>query len=313
MAEISRKQTGNDVILIAGPTASGKSQLGIDIARQCHGVVINADSMQVYDVLHLLTARPDKNEMGGVPHYLYGFVNPGEAFSTGHWLEAVRELLQHPELKGRTCIFVGGTGLYFRALLGGLARIPPVDAAIREKWRLFLQEKGIEPLYEILSEKDPVLAGRLSPNDGQRILRGLEVLEATGRSIAEWQQQRGEPLVDAMRTRKLVLDLEREELAVRISARFDKMVEKGALEEVRQLQAMHLAPALPAMKAIGVRKFSACLDGETSLETAIEKAKAETRRYARRQMTWLRHQLDAGWQRFSSAQEALRLFSYDVK
>lgn len=301
------------MILIAGPTASGKSQLGIEIARQCKGVVINADSMQVYNVLHLLTARPDKDERAGVPHYLYGFVNPSETFSTGHWLEAVRVLLQRPELKAKTCVFVGGTGLYFRALLGGLARVPPVEPAIREKWLLFLKEKGIGPLYQCLAEKDSVMAQRLLPGDGQRILRALEVWEATGRSLAEWQRMGNEPLVDAIRTRRLVLMPERDHLAARINARFDTMVEKGALEEARQLRAMHLDPALPAMKAIGVREFSAFLDGATSLEAAIEGAKAETRRYAKRQMTWLRHQLDESWQQFSSVQEALHAFSPDTK
>lgn len=275
--------------------------------------MINADSMQVYDALHLLTARPDKDERAGVPHYLYGFVNPGETFSTGRWLEAVQALLQRPELKAKTCVFVGGTGLYFRALLGGLARVPPVEPAIREKWRLFLQEKGIVPLYKCLAEKDPVMAQRLSPGDGQRILRALEVYEATGRSLAEWQRMGSEPLVDAIRTRRLVLMPERDHLAARINARFDTMVEKGVLEEVRQLRAMHLDSALPVMKAIGFREFSAFLDGETSLETAIERAKAETRRYAKRQMTWLRHQLDESWQQFSSGQEALCAFSADTK
>lgn len=269
--------------------------------------------MQVYDILHLLTARPDKDEMAGVPHYLYGFVNPCETFSTGRWLESVQALLQRAELKDKTCVFVGGTGLYFRALLGGLARVPPVEPAIREKWRLFLRENGIGPLYKCLAEKDPVMAQRLSPGDGQRILRALEVWEATGRSLAEWQRMGSEPLVDAIRARRLVLMPERDHLAARINARFDTMVEKGALEEVRQLRAMHLDPALPAMKAIGVREFSAFLDGETSLEAAIERAKAETRRYAKRQMTWLRHQLDESWQQFSSAQEALYAFSSDTK
>lgn len=299
------------MVLIAGPTANGKSRLGVEIARRCNGVVINADSMQVYDVLHLLTARPDADDMTGVSHYLYGFVNPAETFSTGRWLEAVCELLQRPELKGKTCVLVGGTGLYFRALLGGLARMPPVDAAVREKWRLFLQERGTEPLYACLMEQDPVMAQRLSPNDRQRILRALEMLETTGRSIAEWQRQNEEPLVDGARARKLVLMPKRENLAMRINARFDKMVERGALEEVRKLRAMHLDPALPAMKAIGVREFSACLDGETGLEAAVEKAKTETHRYARRQITWLRHQLEGDWQCFPSVQEALRSFFHD--
>ncbi|RCL03247.1 MAG: tRNA dimethylallyltransferase [Candidatus Tokpelaia sp. JSC189] len=280
----------------------------MEIARQRNGVVINADSMQVYDILHILTAQPDKDEMAGIPHYLYGFVKPGEVFSAGHWLEAVRKLLQSHELKRRTCIFVGGTGLYFRALLGGLASIPSIEMEIRKKWRQFLQEKGIVPLYEYLAEKDPLMAQRLSPADGQRILRALEVWEATGRSLAEWQRMNAESFVDAVHACRVLLMPERRDLATRISIRFDTMIEKGALEEVRKLQAMRLDPAMPVMKAIGVREFSAYLDGKISLQAAIEKIKAETRRYAKRQMTWLRHQFDETWQHFPGAQEALHVF-----
>ncbi|RCL00320.1 MAG: tRNA dimethylallyltransferase [Candidatus Tokpelaia sp. JSC085] len=306
---VSKTPEKNDIILITGPTASGKSRLGIDIARQCHGVVINADSMQIYEVLHLLTGQPNENERASIPHFLYAFVKPNVAFSTGHWLAAVRRLLQNPEIIGRTCVFVGGTGLYFRSLLGGLAKIPPIDTATHEKWRLFLQQNGIKSLYTILSERDPVLAQRLSPNDGQRMLRALEVLDSTGSSIAQWQQERREPLVDIMCTRRLVLAPERYKLMAYINARFDKIIEKGALEEVKQLRAMQLDPALPIMKAIGVRELSTYLDGHITLESAIEKAKIATRRYAKRQMTWLRHQLDADWQHFSSIDTALQSFA----
>lgn len=305
------------MILIAGPTASGKSQLGVNIARQCHGVVINADSMQVYDVLHFLSARPYADQMAGIAHFLYGFVSPAEAFSTGRWLEAVRDVLHRADVAGRTCVFVGGTGLYFRALLGGLAAMPPVEAAVRQKWRRFLQDKGAGALYERLQCHDPVMAQRLCAADGQRMIRAFEVLETSGRSLAEWQQQRGVALIDPRRVRKLVLTPQRDVLAARINARFDRMIAKGAVEEVRQLRALRLDPALPVMKAIGVRQLSACLDGAMTLESAIEQAKTETRRYAKRQMTWQRHQFAADWRRFSSAEAAQRSFqqekSYDMR
>ncbi|RCL02728.1 MAG: tRNA dimethylallyltransferase [Candidatus Tokpelaia sp. JSC188] len=299
--------------MIAGPTASGKSQLGIEIARKCNGVVINVDSMQVYDVLHLLTAQPNKDDMAGIPHYLYGFAKPGEIFSAGKWLKAVQKLLQSQKLKGKTCIFVGGTGLYLHALLGRLANIPSIKTEIREKWRQFLKEKGIKPLYEYLVEKDPAMAQRLSPTDGQRILRALEVWEGTGRSLIEWQCINDKPSVDIIRAHKHVLMPQKENLAVRINTRFDMMIEKGVVEEVRKLRAMNLDPEIPVMKAIGVKEFSTYLDGKISLKTAIEKAKTRTRRYAKQQRTWFRHQFDKTWQCFPDAEKSLQAFLRDMK
>lgn len=294
--------------MIAGPTASGKSRLAVDIARNNGGVVINADSMQIYDMLHLLTARPETQEMAGVPHYLYGFVSPAQSFSTGLWLQAVADVLARPEVADKPWVFVGGTGLYFRALLGGLSRIPPIPPAVREKWRFRLLEDGAEALHVILTEQDPAMAARLMPADGQRIVRALEVLEATGQSLAQWQEQQGRPLIGADVARKIILLPERSVLVERINRRFDKMIEHGALEEVKALHAMQLAPDLPAMKAIGVRELSAYLDGALTKAEAIEKAKIETRRYAKRQVTWFRHQLGDDWQRFTTAEEAYAAF-----
>jgi len=295
--------------LIAGPTASGKSQLAVEIAQGNGGVVINADSMQVYETLHLLTARPDAAEMAGVPHYLYGFVSPAQSFSTGLWLQAVVDVLSRPEVANRPWVFVGGTGLYSRALLGGLSRIPPVPPAIREKWRTQLLEDGAEALHRVLAEQDPVMAARLKRADGQRIVRALEVYEATGQSLAQWQEQQGCPLIDTDIARKVLLLPERAVLVERINRRFDKMVEYGALEEVKALRAMRLGTDLPVMKAIGVREFGAYLDGEMTMPQAIEKAKIETRRYAKRQVTWFRHQLGDDWRRFTTAEAAYTAFS----
>ncbi|AQS41969.1 MAG: tRNA dimethylallyltransferase [Candidatus Tokpelaia hoelldobleri] len=298
-----------NITLIAGPTASGKSQLAVDIAQGNGGVVINADSMQVYDTLHVLTARPDEKEMAGVPHYLYGFVSPARSFSTGLWLQAVADVLLLPEVASRPWVFVGGTGLYFRTLLGGLSRIPPVPPAVREKWRLRLLEEGAEALHMVLTGQDPAMAARLMPADGQRIVRALEILEATGQSLAQWQEQQGKPLIDTAVAKKIILLPDRAVLVERINRRFDKMVEHGALEEVKALRRLKLASDLPVMKAIGVRELGACLDGVLTQQQAIEKAKIETRRYAKRQATWFRHQLSADWQRFTAAEAAFAAFS----
>ncbi|RCL03596.1 MAG: tRNA dimethylallyltransferase [Candidatus Tokpelaia sp. JSC161] len=294
----------NDIVLITGPTASGKSKLAVDIARQCDGIIINADSMQVYDVLRLLTSRPSEKEKAGVAHYLYGFVNPRKAFSVGYWLSAVDDLFVSSRLIGKTCIFIGGSGLYFHALLGGLSSIPHIDAVVREKWRISLEKNGIRELYSILLKKDPFLAKRLSSNDSQRIIRALEVLESTGYSITYWQNKPKKPFLDAMSIRKLVLEPTKNEIEERIHTRFELMLANGVIEEVKQLRMMNLNSELPVMKAIGVRELNAYLDGFLGIEEAVEKVKIATRGYAKKQMTWFRHQLDTGWQRLTSADSA---------
>lgn len=290
--------------MIAGPTASGKSQLAIDLALAHNGVIINTDSMQVYDVLNLLTARPALLELAQAPHYLYGHVSPNAAFSTGHWLENVEQLLKQDEIADKTLIFVGGTGLYFRALIGGVAQMPQIPDLIREKWRNALIEKGSPPLHEILSVEDPLTAARLNPNDGQRIARALEILEATQKSITWWQTQKTQPLIGAENAIKIVLAPERQSNKNRISLRLDQMVKCGALDEVEALLALDLAPSMPAMKAIGVREFSSFLSGEMLLDDALERAKIETYQYAKRQMTWFRNQFKEDWQHFESGDKA---------
>lgn len=283
--------------LIAGPTASGKTARAIELAERSGAVIFNADSMQVYSVLSLLTARPSAEELVRAPHHLFGHIHPSVSYSTGAWLRDVEKLLRDPRLEGRPVIFVGGTGLYFRGLTEGLSPMPDIPDEIREGWRARLAEEGAEALHRLLAERDPETAARLMQSDGQRIVRALEVLDASGRSISSWQRERSVPLVDGASAEKIVLEPDRKVLAQRISDRFDRMLELGAIDEVKALNSLNLDPRLPAAKAIGVPELTACLAGEISLEEAAERAKAASRQYAKRQMTWFRHQLGPDWQR----------------
>jgi tRNA dimethylallyltransferase len=287
----------SSAILIAGPTASGKSALAIEKARETGGFIVNADSMQVYDVLNVLTARPSADNLGAADHHLYGHVHPQEDYSTGHWLADVSALLARPDLAGRTAVFVGGTGLYFRALTGGVSDMPDVPPAIREVWRARLAAEGPESLHPLLAECDPAAAARIKPQDGQRIVRALEIFEASGRPISHWQNQRMPSLIDLDRTERYLLLPDRAILAARIEKRLRQMVDNGALEEVKALMALDLNTALPAMKAIGVPEFAAYLRGEIDIETALTLAGNSTRQYAKRQYTWFRNQCGAEWQR----------------
>lgn len=286
-----------DAILITGPTASGKSALALKLAQETGGVVINADSMQVYDTLRVVTARPGHDEMGGVPHYLYGHVPASTTYSSGDWLREVTELLAELKTQNRLPVIVGGTGLYFKALTGGLSDMPVIPDDIRTTLRAREKREGPQALHGELSLRDPTMAAKLNPQDGQRIVRALEVLEVTGQSIAEWQARSGPMIVDPDRARKLVVLPERAILHDRINRRFVLMMERGAVEEVEALLAQYLPPDLPAMKAIGVSQIAAMLRGEMSRLEAIEKASAATRQYAKRQMTWFRNQMDEAWER----------------
>lgn len=275
-------------ILIAGPTASGKSAAALTLAEQLRGIVINADSMQVYRELAILTARPEQADMKRVPHRLYGIVGAEEAYSVGRWLEDAARAIREAQDEGRVPILVGGTGLYFKALIEGLAPVPDVPPEIRKAWRERAEKLGAEGLYRELSARDPAMAARLRPSDPQRLVRALEVIDATSISLSEWQSAGVAPVLAPETVLKLVIAPEREAVYAAIDARFAAMIEEGALEEVRALLALGLDPSLPAMRAQGVRELASYLSGESSLEAAIAKAKTETRRYAKRQMTWLR-------------------------
>ena len=288
------------VVLIAGPTASGKSAAALALAERFRGTIINADSMQVYRELVILTARPTEAEIGRAPHRLYGIVPAREAYSVGHWLEDAARAIREAQGEGRVPILVGGTGLYFKALIEGLAPVPDVPPEIRTAWRERAEKLGAEGLYRELSARDPAMAARLRPTDPQRLLRALEVIDGTGISLLEWQGGNTAPVLASDSVLKLVIAPEREAVYAAIHARFAAMIEEGALEEVRALLALGLDPSLPAMRAQGVRELASHLSGESSLEEAIAKAKTETRRYAKRQMTWLRRFMK-DWEWFPDA------------
>lgn len=278
-------------VLIAGPTASGKSALALARARESGAVIVNADAMQVYDVLRVLTARPSEAEMEAVPHFLYGGVHPGRRFSTGDWFRAVEMLMARPEVAGCPLVFVGGTGLYFDALLHGFADVPSVPEAIIREAEAEVRNLDRAGRAELLKERDPEMAGRLQTHDPQRVVRALAVLKATGRSLASFQAEGQAGLLDGFDLERIVLNPERTVLRERIAQRFETMLERGAVEEVKALRRLNLDPSLPAMKAIGVREISDWLDGRISRERAIECAVTATRQYAKRQRTWFRNRM----------------------
>ena len=280
-----------DAVLIAGPTASGKSALALDLARRSGGVIINTDSMQVYRDLHVLTARPTADEEAELTHRLYGHVDASINFSAGAWIADAAKVFEESRAQSRLPIFVGGSGLYFKALTRGLSAVPPVEPAIREDVRARLDRDGVEVLHAELSRRDPASAARLKPRDRARIARALEVVEATGRPLTDWHREGLPPLLLPGSFAALFLSPERDALYARIDARFDAMLKAGALEEVDRLAARKLDPLLPAMKAHGVPALIRHLAGELTREEAATIGRADTRHYAKRQFTWFRHQL----------------------
>ena len=278
---------GFSAVLIAGPTASGKSALAISLAKALCGVVINADSMQVYRDLRILSARPTAQEEGEVEHRLYGFVAAGRDYSVGDYLRDATRALAEVRAAGKLAVFVGGTGLYFRALTEGLVETPAIPAEVRARLEADLRA-GID-LHARLAMSDPAAAARLSPADHPRILRALEVVEATGRRLAEWQAAgQGAPLLAPGTWYGLFLNPDRAALGVKIDRRFEAMMAEGALDEVRDLMALGLAANRGVMKAHGVPHLVAHLRGEMSLAEAIARGQQDTRRYAKRQVTWAR-------------------------
>ncbi len=278
-------------ILIAGPTASGKSALALELAERRGGVIVNADSMQVYRDLGIITARPTPDEEKRVPHRLYGHVDAAENYSVGRWFTEAAQALTDAARQGQPAILVGGTGLYFSTLTRGLAAVPRIPAEIRREVRGRLETEGVEALYAELSKRDPATAVRLKRGDRARITRALEVVLATGRSLTKWHADNIPARLDLAGAAKVFLMPARDALAARIDARFDAMMTAGALEEVRALAARDLDPNLPAMKAHGVPWLIRHLRGEITMAEAVEQAKRDTRRYTKRQVTWFRNQL----------------------
>lgn len=278
-------------ILIAGPTASGKSALAIALARRLGGVVVNADSMQVYRDLRILTARPTIEEEAKVEHRLFGHVDAAQNYSVGRYLADLAPTLAELAARGVTPILTGGTGMYFKSALYGLSDIPVVPEEVRAAVRTAAQGRSPQELHAELMEKDPQTAARLRPTDPQRILRALEVLAATGKPLVSFQGPRSKPLLDATMCKGFFVAPTREELYARIDARFEKMMESGALEEVDALGRRGLDPMLPAMRAHGVPHLVRYLEGSLSREEAIAAGQRDTRHYAKRQFTFARHQL----------------------
>ncbi|MCC6888414.1 MAG: tRNA (adenosine(37)-N6)-dimethylallyltransferase MiaA [Hyphomicrobiales bacterium] len=296
-------------ILIAGPTTSGKSALALKLAQALDGTVINADSMQVYRDLRIITARPTAEEEARIPHALYGHVDAADSYSVGRWCNDARRAIETARSGGRLPLLVGGTGLYFKAITRGLAAVPPIADAIRALVRERLASSGAAALHEELARRDPASASRLMPGDRSRIARALEVYLATGRSLSDWHRE-GLPPALGSDVLKVYLDVERTELYRRIDVRFDEMIAAGALEEVRALAQRRLDPALPAMKAHGVPWLIRHLAGDIDLAAAAQGAKRDTRRYTKRQATWFRNQLpDFVWMRPQAA-EAMVLGSF---
>jgi tRNA dimethylallyltransferase len=278
-------------VLIAGPTASGKSALALELAQKTGGVVINTDSMQVYRDLRIITARPTPDEEALAPHRLYGHVDAAVNFSAGAWVADAAGMLSEANAAQRLPIFVGGSGLYFKALTRGLSAVPPIPAEVRDGVRARLERDGVEALHAELATRDPASAERLKPRDRARIARALEVVEATGRALTDWHREGLPPLLPQGEFRALFLAPERDQLYARIGARFEAMLAAGALEEVTALADRKLDPLLPAMKAHGVPALIRHLKGEITRDEAAEIGRADTRHYAKRQFTWFRHQL----------------------
>ena len=282
------------VVIIAGPTASGKSALAIDVAKEFNGVIINADSMQVYRELDILSARPPERDLAQAPHRLYGILAPDDPCSVGRWLELAVAEIKTAWAHGQLPLVVGGTGMYLKALQEGLAPIPDVPAATREEATALHGKLGGEAFRDELAKLDPDAAQRLPAGDTQRLIRAYEVALATGRPLSDWQKDHpSQPPLPGAAIAVVTLIPDRDVLYDGVNRRFDWMMENGALDEVRRLDELGLDPALPAMKAVGVPELRRIVTAGDDVEIAVEDAKRATRQFAKRQMTWLRNQLQA--------------------
>lgn len=282
---------GTKAVLIAGPTASGKSALALALAEATGGIVINTDSMQVYRDLRIITARPTPADEARVPHRLYGTCDAAINCSAGSWVTDAAAVLGEARAARRLPIFIGGTGLYFKALTRGLSAVPPIPQEVRDSVRARMERDGVETLHAELARRDPVSGAKLKPRDSARVARALEVIEATGRALPDWHREGLPPLLEPDGVKAIFLAPDRKDLYARIDKRFTAMMDAGALDEVAALAARRLDPMLPAMKAHGVPALIRYLAGEITMEQAISTGQIDTRHYAKRQFTWFRHQL----------------------
>ncbi|MEM8686658.1 MAG: tRNA (adenosine(37)-N6)-dimethylallyltransferase MiaA [Pseudomonadota bacterium] len=289
-------------LLIAGPTASGKSAIAAELAERLNGVITNADALQVYGPLRILSARPSAEEEARLPHRLFGHVEARERYSVGRWLEDVAPVLDAVWAAGECPVVVGGTGLYFKALEEGLAPVPEVPPEVRARVADWHAKEGIDGLKRRLPTDEGAAL------DQHRLIRAVEVREATGRSLEDWQRERTVPLLQGACVARVFLMPDREKAYARCEERFDEMLATGAVEEVQALLKLDLDPDLPAMKAIGVSELSRHLAGELTLDDACVLAKTQTRRYVKRQMTWFRSQM-SGWPAVAPKEAADRLLT----
>jgi tRNA dimethylallyltransferase len=296
-----------DAVLIAGPTASGKSAAALELAGRLSGAIVNCDSMQVYSELRLLSARPSAEEESRAPHLLYGHVSARERYSAGRYQDDATRALAEAQSANMVPIFVGGTGLYFSVLLEGLSPIPPVPNALRARTRERLEVEGAESFFADLARRDPETATQLRPSDTQRVLRAMDVLEATGRPLSVWRKSAGKPVLAGLKLARFVLAPPRETLYERIDRRFETMIAAGALDEARALQGID--PTLPAAKALGLPQLQRHLAGKMTLPDAIAQVQRETRNYAKRQLTWFRNRM-AKWRWIKDAD--LRAILVDI-
>jgi len=294
------------VVIVAGPTASGKSTLAFQLAQERNGAILNGDSLQVYRGLEILTAQPPLEEQRVIPHGLYGFLALHEACSAGKWLSLILSKIQKALKEGRLPIVVGGTGFYLKALVEGLAPLPAIQPTLRQS--LLAEERSQDSLYSELQRVDPQLAVGINPHDKQRTLRGLEVFYGTGKPLSYWQSQRGAPL--PYKFDKILLMPPKEELDTRIAKRLDTMLIKGVLQEVSK--ALEHPLSSNAMKAIGLKEFGAYIHGGCSLEEAKEMVFLHTRQYAKRQRTWFRHQFKADFTGVK-AEDLMKTFIFTSK
>ncbi|WP_037463068.1 tRNA (adenosine(37)-N6)-dimethylallyltransferase MiaA [Sphingobium herbicidovorans] len=291
--ETDKGESRPRVALIAGPTASGKSGLAVSLAQAANGVVINADASQVYADLQILSARPDAREMAAAPHRLFGHIDGAQACTAARWAADARIEINRAHAEGQLPILVGGTGLYLRTLLDGIAPVPDIEADVRAAVRAM----PVADAHAALSREDPEAAARLAPADTTRVARALEVVRSTGKPLTYWQQHKSGGIADSIRLSPLILLPPRDWLIARCDRRFEQMVDSGAVQEVEGLLARALSPELPVMRAIGVPEIAGWLRGEIDRETMLDRGRIATRQYAKRQYTWFSRQPPINWTR----------------
>lgn len=281
----------NPIIILSGPTASGKSDMALSVAKKIDAVIINCDSKQLYKEIPIITAQPSADEQKEVPHELYGVISAAEDCSVGRWLGMAKEAIDKVHASGKTPVLVGGTGMYIKSLTEGIAQIPKIDEDLREQVRKLVEKRGSEAVHAMLAKDDQKMATKLKPRDRQRVARAYEVLKQTGKSLSHWQQQKSKPAYPPEDFKKFFLNLPREQVYKNCENRFEKMLDAGLIEEIKALDAMNLNPELPSMRAHGVPEILAYLHGDMSLDEACDQAKRNTRHYIKRQFTWFRHQM----------------------